>query len=167
MNTALLLYPALAKKPVSDPADLAHLLLDGMNNPSEITWLNAPDERIEAVSADGAYDTRKCHAAIAQRGAMGIIPTRKNAKLWKKNAPGVQTRNDIFRATQRFGSDLWKEWSGYHRRSLVETKMRCFKLLGERVMARTFKRQVVELQMRAAVLNRFTKLGCPVTVSVA
>jgi hypothetical protein len=41
MNTALLLYPALAKKPVSDPADLAHLLLDGMNNPSENTWLNS------------------------------------------------------------------------------------------------------------------------------
>jgi hypothetical protein len=28
----------------------------------------------------------------------------------------------------------------------VETKMRCFKLLGERVMARTFERRIVELQ---------------------
>jgi hypothetical protein len=57
-------------------------------------------------------------------------------------------------------------WSGYHRRSLVETKMRCFKLLGERVMARDFDRQVAELQVRAAVLNRFTRLGTPVTVPV-
>lgn len=39
------------------------------------------------------------------------------------------------------------------------TKMRCFKLLGERVMARDFDRQVAELQVRAAVLNRFTRLG--------
>jgi hypothetical protein len=39
------------------------------------------------------------------------------------------------------GRVIWQKWSGYHRRSLVETKMRCFKLLGERVMARTFGRQ--------------------------
>jgi hypothetical protein len=37
--------------------------------------------------------------------------------------------------------------------------MRCFKLLGECVMARDFDRQVAELQVRAAILNRFTRLG--------
>jgi hypothetical protein len=52
----------------------------------------------------------------------------------------------------------------YHQRSLVETKMRCFKLLGERIMARDFDRQVAELQVRAAALNRFTRPGTPVTV---
>jgi hypothetical protein len=41
------------------------------------------------------------------------------------------------------------------------------RLLGERVMARTFERQVVELQVRAAVLNRLTHLGTPVTRAVA
>jgi len=51
----------------------------------------------------------------------------------------------------------------YHRRSLVETKMRC----GEQVMARDFDRQVAELQVRAAILNRFTQLGTPETVRVA
>jgi chromosome condensin MukBEF MukE localization factor len=39
--------------------------------------------------------------------------------------------------------------------------MRCFKLLGERIMARDFDRQVAELQVRAAVLNRLTRLGTP------
>jgi len=34
--------------------------------------------------------------------------------------------------------------------------MRCFKLLSERVMARDFDRQVAELQVRAAIINRFT-----------
>jgi hypothetical protein len=34
-------------------------------------------------------------------------------------------------------------------------------------MARTFERQVVELQVRAAVLNRFTHLGTPVTQAAA
>ena len=37
--------------------------------------------------------------------------------------------------------------------------MRRFKLLGERVVARDFDRQVAELQIRAAILNRFTPLG--------
>ena len=56
---------------------------------------------------------------------------------------------------------------GYHRRSLVETKMSCIKRLGERVMSRTFERQVNELHIRVAILNRFTELGCPQTVAVA
>ena len=58
-------------------------------------------------------------------------------------------------------------WGGYHRRSLVKTKMNCIKRLGERVMSRTFERQVNELHIRAAILNRFTELGCPQTVAVA
>ena len=121
---------------------------------------------IGTVSGDGAYDTKACHAAIAAVGAEAIIPTRKNARLWKKYPPGAERRNEILKATQRLGRTIWKKWSGYHRRSLVETKMRCFKLLGERVMARDFDRQVAELQVRAALLNRFTQLGTPVTVAM-
>ena len=93
-----------------------------------------------SVSGDGAYDTKGCHDAIAQRGAQAIIPTRKNAKPWKDQRPGATARNAILAATRRLGRKIWKKWSAYHRRSLVETKMRCFKLLGERVMARDFDR---------------------------
>jgi hypothetical protein len=123
-------------------------------------------ETIAAVYCDGAYDTKECHNAIAARGAAAIIPTRKNAQLRKENTAGARARNDILRATKYLGRTIWKKWSGYHRRSLVETKMRCFKLLGERVMARDFDRQVAELQVRAAILNRFTQLGTPTTVRV-
>lgn len=121
-------------------------------------------EPIAAVSGDGAYDTKGCHEAIAKRKAEAVIPTRKNAKPWKENRLGAHVRNEILRATRRLGRAIWRKWSGYHRRSLVETKMRCFKLLGERVMARDFDRQVAELQVRAAILNRFTRLGTPMTV---
>ena len=41
------------------------------------------DQEIGSVTADGAYDTRKCHDAIADRGAHAVIPPRKNAKPWK------------------------------------------------------------------------------------
>ena len=39
--------------------------------------------------------------------------------------------------------------------------MRCYKLLGERIMARDLDRQVAELQIRVVILNRFTQLGTP------
>jgi hypothetical protein len=124
------------------------------------------EEVIASVSGDGAYDTKGCHEAIALRHADAIIPTRKNAKPWKTNRTGAAARNEILRTTRRLGRTIWTRWSGYHRRSLVETKMRCFKLLGQRIMARDFDRLVAELQVRVAVLNRFPRLGTPITVTM-
>lgn len=121
---------------------------------------------IASVSGDGAYDTKACHEAIARRGAYAIIPTRKNGQPWKDRRPGAKARNAILHAMRCLGRRIWKKWSCYHRRSLVEAKMRCFKQLGERVMARDFERQVAELQVRAAILNRFTHLGTPTTVAM-
>ena len=105
----------------------------------------------------------KCHDAIADRGAHGVIPPRKNAKPWKSVTAGAIARNEALRASKYLGRALWRRWSGYHRRSRVETKMHCLKLLGQRLMARHFDRQVAELQVRIAVLNRYTALGIPVT----
>ena len=53
-----------------------------------------------------------------------------------------------------------------NRRSRVETKMHCIKLLGQSLMARDFERQVAEIQIRIAILNRYTALGIPVTEPV-
>ena len=36
------------------------------------------EEGLVTVPTDGAYDTRLCHAAIAERGAAAIIPPRRN-----------------------------------------------------------------------------------------
>jgi DNA repair photolyase len=44
--------------------------------------------------------------------------------------------------------------------------MHCLKLLGQSLMARDFERQVAEIQVRIAVLNRYTALGIPVTEPV-
>ena len=122
-----------------------------------------PDQEIASVTADGACDTRKCHDAIADRGAAAVIPPRKNAKPWKAVTAGAVARNEALRASKYLGRALWRRWSGYHRRSRVETKMHCVKLLGQRLMARDFDRQVAEFQVRVAVLNGFTALGIPVT----
>jgi hypothetical protein len=37
-------------------------------------------EDIATVTADGAYDTRRCHSAIIARGATAIISIRKNGR---------------------------------------------------------------------------------------
>lgn len=124
------------------------------------------DQEIGSVTGDGAYDTRKCHDAIAARGSHAVIPPRKNAKLWKPTSSGAIARNEAVNASRYLGRALWRRWSGYHRRSRVETKMHCVKLLGQSLMARDFDRQVAEIQVRIAVLNRYTALGIPVTEAV-
>ena len=45
------------------------------------------DELIGTVTADGAYDTRRCHKAIIDRQATPIIPIRRNGRLnqWRRN----------------------------------------------------------------------------------
>ena len=44
-------------------------------------------EQIGTVTTDGAYDTCRCHKAIIERGAVPIIPNRKNGRLWKEDCP--------------------------------------------------------------------------------
>jgi len=121
------------------------------------------DQTIGSVTADGAYDTRRCHDVIAAGNAHAVIPLRKNAKPWKPTSAGAIARNEAVNASRHLGRAIWRRWSGYHRRSRVETKMHCVKLLGQSLMARDFDRQVAEIQIRVAVLNRYTALGIPVT----
>ena len=97
---------------------------------------------------------------------MPSLPPRRNAKPWRTANAGAIARNEALRASKCPGRTQWRRWSGYHRRSRVETKMHCVKLLGQRLMARDFDRQVAELQVRIAVLNGYTALGVPVTVAV-
>ena len=92
-----------------------------------------PNEPIGTVTGDGAFDTRRCHTAILDRGGTAVIPIRKNGRLWKEDCSAARARNDILRASKRFGRATWKHWSGYHVRSRIEAKMRCLKSFGERI----------------------------------
>ncbi len=65
---------------------------------------------------------------------------------------------NYFEQLKRFGRTLWKKWSGYHRRSLVETKMHCIKLLSDKLSARNFQSQVNEVHARIAILNNFYRI---------
>jgi transposase len=121
------------------------------------------NEQIDSVYIDGAYDTKQCRQVIADRQAHAVIPPRKNAKPWKDTKTSSLERNELLRTVKRFGRTLWKKWAGYHRRSLVETKIHCIKLLGDKLSARSFDSQVNEIHARIAVLNKFAELGRPHT----
>ncbi len=125
------------------------------------------DEQIGTVTADGAYDTRRCHSVIIERDAVPIIPIRKNGRPWKEDCPAARTRNETLRATRHYGRDFWKRWTGYHARSRIEAKMRCLKSFGERIAARDPDRQTAEIHIRVALMNSFSALGTAEIVRVA
>lgn len=126
-----------------------------------------PDTVLGSVSGDGAYDSRRVYRAVYARGAELRVPPRRDGKPWREHAAWATSRNDKLAAIGRLGRAIWKHWSGYHRRSLVETAMHRFKRLGDRLLARRPERQVAEVHVRCAILNRFVQLGMPNTVSLA
>ena len=104
---------------------------------------------------------------ISDRQAHAVILPRKNAKPWKDTKTSSLERNELLRTVKHLGRTIWKNWSGFHRRSLVETKIHCVKLLGDKLTARHFQSQVNEIHAHVAVLNKFTDLGRPHTPVVS
>jgi len=124
-------------------------------------------EEIGTVTADGACDTPRCHTAIIDRQATPIIPIRTNGRPSREDCPAAIARNETLRATRHYGSAFWKRWTGSHVRSRIEAKMRCLKAFGDRIAARDPDRQTAEIQIRIALMNRFSALGTAETVRVA
>lgn len=123
--------------------------------------LNGVEGEIEAVSADGAYDKRKCYDAIEARGAQANIPPREDAQYWEKEG-ATHARNQNLNRIEEIGRAEWKQESGYHRRSLSETMMFRFKVtFGNTCSRRTFDNQAAEILLACAALNRMTQLGMP------
>jgi len=125
---------------------------------------------IHQVSADGAYDKRPCYDALAERGAMAVIPPRRDAKIWQhKSCAGAPwQRDENPRAIRRQGRRRWKQAAGYHRRSLAETTFfRLKTLFGPTLRARQFPQPATELFLQVAALNRMTHLGMPESYRLA
>lgn len=119
---------------------------------------------LQQVSADSAYDTRRCYAAIGQRQAQATIPPRRGARIWQHANTRAErlSRDENLRAIRRGGRRAWQQASGYHRRSIAETTMSRFKrILGPTISARTFAGQVTEIKVRCQILNRMAGLGRP------
>jgi hypothetical protein len=137
----------ITNKDVVDPRVLPRLLKE-------------VEEPIERVTADGAYDSRACYRAIAERGARAVIPPRKGSTLWADQY--LKGRNENLRGVRKLGVKRWKKKVGYHTRSLVETAMfRLKALFTDKLRAREVERQRTEARIRCLALNRMTELGMP------
>ena len=115
--------------------------------------------KIEQVSADGAYDKRKCYQAIEERDAIATIPPPKNAQKGE-NLDGQRNKN--IDRIEAIGRKEWKEESGYHRRSISETTMfRLKRAFGGKLSSRDFDNQAVELFIQCMLLNRMRQIAKP------
>lgn len=132
--------------------------------------LEQEDAALDGFFGDGAFDQRKVYDACADRSvARIVIPPRHGARIWNHgNGKGVRhARDENLRGVRRLGRRQWKVSVGYHLRSLVETTMfRMKTIFGDRVHAREESRQVTELTLRCAMLNRMFHLGMPASVLV-
>jgi len=104
---------------------------------------------------------------ISDRHTRSIVLSRKNAKPWKDTKAHTLKRKQQLRTIKYLGRTMWKNWSGYHLRSLVETKMHWINLLGDKLSAKYFLSQVNEVHTRIAVSNKFTEIGRPYTPVVS
>lgn len=80
---------------------------------------------------------------------------------------GAASRNEHVQEIEEMGRDEWKIKHKYHQRSKVETAMfrmkRCF---SGGLTSKIPEIQAAELFIRCQLLNRFFKLGKPVTIAV-
>ena len=114
--------------------------------------------KIRQVSADGAYDTRDCHALLKKRGIKATIPPRKNAALWEDGHP----RNEAVLAQTAGNLSGWKTENQYHQRSKAETAMYRYKQLNSaKLSLRDYNAQVGEIMAGIKVMNKVIGLGMP------
>ncbi len=113
--------------------------------------LNPLRRKLGRVYADSAYDSKTSHHLISRKRATACILPRKSAGLWKKGHP----RNDAVLEMRKEGLALWKNVSGYHRRSQAETAL-------YRFTGKIRNGQVVEAMAYVSAINKLNTLGLPV-----
>jgi Transposase DDE domain len=149
---------------------------DGEVLPKLLEQVDAP---IEAVAADGAYDSKECYQAVHAAGAVPKIPPRRgavaqNPQIVKANHdPALRPRDDAIKRITALGGDdparkTWKVETGYHVRSLAETAMyRRKTLFAPKLSTRTIENQCIESRLVARAMNIMTSLGMPESYKVA
>ena len=125
--------------------------------------------KVEQITADGAYDKRKCYAAIKQKQARAVIPPRRGAKLWHQSdgTDEQPARDENIRRISEVGRAQWKQESGYYQQSLAEaTMLRLKTIFSGRLTARSFEAQACEMLVWCAALKGMTQIGMPDSYAV-
>jgi hypothetical protein len=128
--------------------------------------------KVQSVRADGAYDTEEFRKIIYEWGAKDLIPPARTSKsqLELKNRPKVMKAHlegrdkmiEEIREYENFDEGLkaWKQSSGYHMRSKVESFMYRFKkAFGFYLHQKTESGRVNEITTKMNILNLMASFG--------
>lgn len=122
---------------------------------------------IKSARGDGAYDGQRFRKKVYEKGGTCIVPPPRDA-TYKGASDGWECERDAsLAAIEGFGGGedgrrLWKIFSQYHQRSLVETAMfRVKRMFGERLKARSIGAQESEAICKCLTINKMNKLGMP------
>ena len=154
--------PAIPAALVTDPG-----VTDAETVPA---WLEPVENPVERAAADGASDRQGVSDALEGRSARVVVPPRREAKVQRQGTSSGprRARDENLRRLRKGGRAAWKEESGYHERSLVETGLLRMKtIFGESVARRSPAQQATEAGVRGRALNIMTHQGMPRSERVA
>lgn len=123
--------------------------------------------RIRSARGDGAYDGQRFRSKVYKKGGSCIVPPPRDATYKGASSGWEQERDSCLAIIEGFGGGesgrkLWKIFSGYHQRSLVETAMfRVKRMFGESLKARSMGSQKTEAICKCLVINKMNRLGLP------
>ncbi len=128
--------------------------------------IKALDVDIARVTADAAYDTIAFYDMATVRGATGVVPPSKTAKVSRRR-PRSSARDRTIKKVKKLGRRQWKKEAGYHRQARVENAFFRYKsIIGGGLRARTPGGQVAEALLACNVLNQMTERGRPESYSI-
>lgn len=124
--------------------------------------------KVKSARGDGAYDASRFRKKVHAAGGNCLVPPPRDAAYKGTEEGGWEReRDDAIATIHGFGGDdvgrrLWKKFSDYHERSLVETAMfRVKKMFGGELKARLTGSQKTEAICKCLAINKMNKLGMP------
>lgn len=132
--------------------------------------VNLPGKTIASITADKAYDKKACYKKAYELGAKPIIPPMKGAVFQKKSRrrpydEALRARDEAITFLQEQpsyeeGIKKWKEETGYHKRSHIETVNHRFKrAFGFTLNAKLHETRTTEVIIKLNILNQQIALG--------
>lgn len=129
-------------------------------------------DNVTIVLGDGAYNTKYLKKLIEEEYHTRLLapPRIKPHKTEFEKNLIKRTGKQIYiganeednRRCNQVGRANWKNETGYHERSLVETNMfRIKSPFGDKLSCRTIKNQVAQINIRAMLLNMWTNEWMP------
>ena len=128
--------------------------------------IEAVNDDIASVTADAAYDPVGFYDAAGARGAPGVVPPTKTARVSRRR-PRSSARDHTINTVQSLGRRRWKQTSRDQQHARVENA--CFRytsIIGDGLRARTPGGRTVDAQLVCNMLNAMTDMGRPASYAV-